>query len=98
MDVLYDIDKCASAGNKMLIKHCTFINNAAFQGASAYLAHTSKHGQPFLDTTVCCSTFTGGHCMISLINPLMANDAFKRHKRFHLLEKSTILSGKGPNV
>ena len=22
------------------------------------------------------------------VNPLMANDAFKRHKRFHLLEKA----------
>ena len=67
VNVLYDIDKCASSGNKMLIKKCTFINNEAFQGASAYLSHNSKCGQPFLDTTVCCSNFIGGHCMISLI-------------------------------
>ena len=68
VDVQYEVDKCTSAGNKMLIKQCTFIDNEAFQGASAYLAHNSKHGQPFLDTTVCCSNFTGGHCMISLMN------------------------------
>ena len=27
------------------------------------------------------------HMLLGLINPLMTNDAFRHHKRFHLLEK-----------
>ena len=32
------------------------------------------------------------------VNPLMANDAFKRHKRFHLLEKYNSLRKRSKSV
>ena len=62
VDVLSNSNGCTTAGNKLVIEKCVFDDNEAFQGASAYMSQSSKSSQTLLDTTVCCSNFTNGHC------------------------------------
>ena len=48
---------------KLAIEECVFDDNEAFhQGASTYMSQSTKSSQTLLDTTVCCSNFTNGHC------------------------------------
>ena len=70
VDVLSNSNGCTTAGNKLVIEKCVFDNNEAFQGASAYMSQSSKSSQTLLDTTVCCSNFTNGHCGVRLIRNL----------------------------
>ena len=48
--------------NNLLIEKCTFDNNTAFQGSSAYLSQSGKCNQHLLNTTVDNSTITNGQC------------------------------------
>ena len=60
-----------NAGNKLLIRNCTFDNNKAFQGSSVYLTQSSKSQQSaILDTTISDSNFTNGHCVDTLTRGL----------------------------
>ena len=63
VNVLHSSYKCIDRlSNKLLIDNCRFINNTAFQGASAYFSQNSNCGQIVLSTTVSCSCFNGGFC------------------------------------
>ena len=54
--------RCFNTNNKLLIDQCAFDHNEAFQGASAYFSQDSCRCQPLVETTVCSSNFTNGHC------------------------------------
>ena len=90
VEVLSNSIGCTTAGNKLVIEKCTFFDNEAFQGASAYMSQTSKSSQSLLHTTVCCSNFTNGHCSVRLKEnfPHIGNivlDAFQLIMRSHVL-------------
>ena len=59
---------CSTDSNKLLIENCSFENNTAFQGSSAYLSQSGKCSQPLLNTTVGSSNFTNAHCGTILRN------------------------------
>ena len=59
---------CSTDNNQLFIKNCSFDNNTAFQGSSAYLSQSGKCSQPLVNTTVSSSDFTNGHCGTVLRN------------------------------
>ena len=58
---------CPTGIKNLLIEKCTFDNNTAFQGSSAYLSQSGKCNQ-LLNITVESSNFTNGHCSTLLRN------------------------------
>ena len=94
VDVLSNSNGCTTAGNKLVIEKCVFDDNEAFQGASAYMSQSSKSSQTLLDTTVCCSKFTNGHCsVITLTNSLpCSGNLFLEYYTLNLKNKSVFIS------
>ena len=70
VDVLSNSNGFTTTGNKLVIEKCVFDDNVAFQGSSAYMTQSSKSSQTLLDTIVCCSNFTNGHCSFTLTHGL----------------------------
>ena len=58
---------CPTGIKNLLIEKCTFDNNTAFQGTSAYLSQSGKCSQ-LLIIAVESSNFTNGHCSTVLRN------------------------------
>ena len=73
VDAPSDIIGCTTTGNKLVIEKCVFDNNEAFRGASVYMSQNSKTSQGLLDTMVCCSNFTNGHCNVTLARGLLCS-------------------------